>query len=174
MALPSWHINLLQVHIYCCEYKSCAQFLYFVLHIGLSHKPRELPSAPYWIFLNLLVLLQKLANMLISHVDFCWPVFLGAFQSLVASVEWNRILNRHRRLFRIVTWYTCWCNRAVWSSGAAVTLLLAPVLTEQVNLSGKYSDLYSGGARFESRPGNPLSRLRFFVKFLILRGEMPE
>jgi len=56
----------------------------------------------------------------------------------------------------------------------AVTLLLAPVLTEQVNLSGKYSDLYSGGARFESRPANPSSRLRFFVKFLILLREMPE
>jgi len=42
------------------------------------------------------------------------------------------------------------------------------------NLSGKYSDLYSGCARFESRSGNPLWRLRFFVKFLILRREMPE
>jgi hypothetical protein len=38
--------------------------------------------------------------------------------------------------------------------------------TEQVGSSGNASGLYSGGARFESQPGHPLSGGFFFLSFV--------
>jgi hypothetical protein len=47
-------------------------------------------------------------------------------------------------------------------------------LIENVGLSGKASDLYSGDGSFESRLGHQLSRLEFFVIFPTQTKQMPE
>jgi hypothetical protein len=82
-------------------------------------------------------------------------------------------------------WGNCCCMVLVWNAIKYKSVLAKAVsefiyrlelkkFTEQVGSSGNVSDLYSGGVWFESRPGHPLSWLKFFLVFSFPLGKYRE